>query len=423
MKLIPRNRIFYLRRHVPRRFRAVEPRAEVWLSLGTDSEEEARKKAPAVWDTMISAWEAKLAGDTSDAEGRFEAARDLAKARGFRFLPTERVARLPLPDLIDRVDAVGRTRAGNPDMLDAGAILGGAAQPDITVTRALDLYWSLTVDRTRGKSDDQLRIWRNGRKKAVTNFVKVIGDPPLHQITADDMLDFREWWWQRIEEEGLSTNSANKDFSNLSTVMKTVNEKKRLGLTLPLGGLSFREEDSGQRPSFSEDWIRSALLAPGALAGLNKEARCVLIGMVNTGYRPSEGAALMPEHIHLDCDYPHIEILPVGRTLKSKHSKRIIPLVGASLEAFKECPDGFPRYRNRPGLSALVNKFLRHNVDMPSEKHTMYCLRHSFEDRLLDRDTDDRIRRDLLGHRLNRERYGEGASLAKLHDVVSAVAL
>lgn len=149
----------------------------------------------------------------------------------------------------------------------------------------------------------------------------------------------------------------------------------------------------------------------------------MLIGMVNTGYRPSEGAALLPEHIHLDCDYPHIEILPVGRTLKSKYSKRIVPLVGSSLEAFKECPDGFPRYRNKPGLSGLVNKFLRNNVELPSEKHTMYCLRHSFEDRLLDRDTDDRIRRDLLGHRLNRERYGEGASLAKLHEVVSAVAL
>ena len=36
---------------------------------------------------------------------------------------------------------------------------------------------------------------------------------------------------------------------------------------------------------------------------------------------------------------------------------------------------------------------------------------------------DERIRRDLMGHKLTRERYGDGASLAKLTEVVQRVAL
>jgi hypothetical protein len=45
------------------------------------------------------------------------------------------------------------------------------------------------------------------------------------------------------------------------------------------------------------DWIREKILAHDALAGLNAEARAIFLGMVNTGYRPGEGA--------LQVEWPH----------------------------------------------------------------------------------------------------------------------
>jgi hypothetical protein len=33
-------------------------------------------------------------------------------------------------------------------------------------------------------SPDQLRIWRNGRIKAVAQFVKVVGDKPVADLTS-----------------------------------------------------------------------------------------------------------------------------------------------------------------------------------------------------------------------------------------------
>ena len=108
--------------------------------------------------------------------------------------------------------------------------------------------------------------------------------------------------------------------------------------------------------------------------------------------------------------------------MKSEYARRIIPLVGVSLRAFQECPEGFPRYADNPSLSATVNKFLRENKLLETAGHSMYSLRHAFEDRMLAAGVDDRIRRDLFGHRLDRERYGRGASLEHLHRIVQSLA-
>ncbi|UWQ17917.1 DUF6538 domain-containing protein [Jannaschia sp. M317] len=422
MTITKRGSSYYLRKRVPRRYQSVESRGVVWISLHTDSETVAKVKAPAAWSHLIEGWEARLAGDTSDAERRFDAARELAAVRGFRYLPFDKVADLPIAELRARLDAA-KGRDGEPDTREAAAVLGGTAEPAITVTRALDLFWTLAKDKSLGKSADQLRRWETPRKKAVANFVAVVGDKPLAEISGDDMLDFRQWWTERLESEGLTPNSANKDLIHLGDVMKTVNKMKRLGLVLPLSDLSFKEGEAKQRPPFSTAWITERLLAPGALDGLNTEARCVVLGMVNTGYRPSEGANLLPAHIRLADRVPHISIEPAGRQLKSAYARRIIPLAGVSLEAFKECPKGFPRYRDNASLSATVNKFLRERGLMESPDHVLYSLRHSFEDRMLNAGIDDRIRRDLFGHRLTRERYGKGASLDHLAECIQRVAL
>ncbi|MGO4916647.1 integrase [Pseudogemmobacter sp. W21_MBD1_M6] len=423
MMIKPRGKTLYLYKRVPKRYEAVEDRKFVWVSMKTDSPALAESKGHAVWEQMIEGWEAKLAGDTSDAETRFEAARNLAKIRGFRYLDAAAVAKLPLEELLQRTDAVPMNN-GSIDLKEAKALLGGAARPVITVSRALDLFWTLTGDKTLGKSPDQVRRWTNPFVKAVNNFVNVIGDKPIGEISGDDMLDFRQWWLERLEVEGLTPNSANKDLIHLGTVLKTVNNLKRLGLMLPLSGLSVKEAEAKQRPPFSTNWIRDKLLAPRALDGLNSEARCILLGMINTGYRPSEGAALRAAQIRLDTNVPHISIEPIGRQLKSANARRVIPLVGVSLEAFVAFPDGFSRYAtNSAGLSATVNKFLRENGLMETPAHTLYSLRHSFEDRMLEAKIDERIRCDVFGHSLQRERYGKGASLQHLHEVFQALAL
>jgi len=59
---------------------------------------------------------------------------------------------------------------------------------------------------------------------------------------------------------------------------------------------------------------------------------------------------------------------------------------------------------------------------MESDRHSLYSLRHAFEDRLLAAKVDERVRRDLMGHRLSREEYGEGATLDYQREILEPLA-
>lgn len=426
MSLIIRSGRYQLYRRVPRRYSSVDSRMFVKVSLRTDSKEAAEAKAAIVWEKLIVAWEAKLAGESLDAELAFSAASDLAAVRGLRYLDVSQVAQLPADRLLERFDVLNEhaVRAGRPlDRRETAAIMGGIEVPKITLTKALDLYWNLARDETLKKSADQIRRWRNPKIKAISNLIAVCGDKPIDALNRDDMLEFRDWWVERVETEGLTSSSANKDFGHVATVLKAVNERKQLGLALPVAGLSLKKGEATVRPPFSDHWIKDKLLAPGALDGLNSEARAIVHLMINTGCRPSEIAALQAEQIWLDAEIPYISIEAVEREIKTPHSRRKIVLTGISLEAIRGFEAGFPRYKtSSASLSATVNKYLRSNNLMETHRHTLYSLRHAFEDRCLAANIDERIRRDLMGHALGRERYGSGASLEQQLRLLAPIA-
>lgn len=431
MTIYIRSNTYHLRKRVPRRFRDVEPREIVALSLHTDSKTIARQKADQMWSHLIEGWEAALRGDSLNGAARWEAARAIADRRGFSFLPVDQVAALPLSEILHRVQRVPSTAAGSPNQTIGAALLGGVTQPGLTVRQALEEFWKVAVDQTRGKTADQIRRWQNPRKKAVENFVAVIGDRELKTLTRAEARKFRDWWNDQIDKKGLSANSANKDFTHLSHTFRTVNDALGLELTLPFNGLRIRATPKVQRKAFSATWIKERILAPGALDGLNIEARTIVLMCVNTGARPSEIAGLFQKHVHIGDRVPYIEIVPEGRQLKNAASVRTIPLVGCSLEALKAylrtVPTGrdelFPRYFGKDAISAAANKFLSENGLLETPDHTLYGLRHCFEDRMIAADWPERFKADLFGHAIGRERYGHGATLEHKHARLLEIAL
>ncbi|MGB3463782.1 MAG: hypothetical protein WBA74_00855 [Cyclobacteriaceae bacterium] len=87
-------------------------------------------------------------------------------------------------------------------------------------------------------------------------------------------------------------------------------------------------------------------------------------------------------------------------------------MVGYALKGIKHLPQGFERYRDKSdSFSAMINKYLNENNLIPSKQHTVYSLRHSFQNRLLAVDAPDRVQAELMGHKFNRPIYGDGASL------------
>ncbi|WP_035679505.1 tyrosine-type recombinase/integrase, partial [Bradyrhizobium liaoningense] len=183
-------------------------------------------------------------------------------------------------------------------------------------------------------------------------------------------------------------------------------------------------EGSRPRPPFSAWWIVNKLLAPGALDAMNEEERAAFLVMINTGARPSEIINLRAAHIHLESNIPHIQVRPDERVLKTEFSWRDIPLVGISLEAMRQFPDGFPRYRdNGDAFSAVVSKYLADHGLRESERHTAYSLRHGFKDRLRETDATDELKDELMGHDTKKPKYGDGHGLHLKLKIIEKIAL
>ncbi|WP_354052940.1 hypothetical protein [Bradyrhizobium sp. LB12.1] len=186
------------------------------------------------------------------------------------------------------------------------------------------------------------------------------GDKALHQLTRDDALAFADWWEERVITEGIGAGTANKNITHIGGMIRAVNKRLKLGLDDVFAGTRIEGGRDGQRATFSVDFIRHVILAPGKLDELNDEARDVVYVVMETGARPSEVVNLTASRIVLDAEVPYIRIEAEGRVLKTEHSERDIPLVGYAREAMKRHPQGFPRYFDKgSSLSATLMKQLR----------------------------------------------------------------
>ncbi|MDF1728813.1 MAG: tyrosine-type recombinase/integrase [Sulfitobacter sp.] len=426
MNIKKRGRYYHLRRRVPLRYREVDHRDTIHLSLKTDSFSQAEDRARAAWDKLLLQWECLLRGDVEGARAQQDAAKELAQSYGFEWLSVEDVRKRPLPELVRRVEkSIGRD--GKINDVKARALLGVGSK--LRVSDCLEIFFELTKDEAARKSPNQRRVWSNNFKRAVQVFLAAAGDIEAGSISPGDMMRMRDHLAERVEKGKIKAATANKELKLFGTVMRRVNKAKELKLELEiLSGWAFRGAEDGVRVPFTTRWIRETLVEGSALEGLNPQARAIVRVMINTGMRPSEVAGLLPENIKLGHEVPHLVIEPRTegehvRQVKTKSARRVLPLLGVSLNAISDFANGFPRYYDNPGLSQTINKYLRERKLMESEHHTLYCLRHSFEDRMLEAGIDERLRRDFLGHRLDRERYGMGGDLIFRRNQLAKVAL
>ena len=68
---------------------------------------------------------------------------------------------------------------------DAGAraaLLGTEKRSPFLLSKLFVEYEAATKDEIKDFSPNQLRVWRNGRVRAVSDFVKVVGDKPITEL-------------------------------------------------------------------------------------------------------------------------------------------------------------------------------------------------------------------------------------------------
>jgi integrase len=432
--LLKRGGFFSYSRRVPGEVAKLDSRAPmIRKALGTDDVAQARAQRDVLERADDEFWARLILAESGDHTALLKQAQATASALGLTYRHAGTILGVETGEaILARLKAFSVVPAGS---LEASAAMGTIKPPAATISKALEVYFAEIVpDEVLSKSRNQKRHWKAVKQRAVDNFVAEVGDLVIDKITRDDARKFYDFWRKRIApaagRPSHSANSGNRDLGNLRVLYDSYlthigqNDAKN-----PFDGLSFKDRGERTRPPFKVEWIKSKILAPGALAGLNDEARGILLAIVETGCRPSELCNLTPDRILMDDPSPHLFISAVAdpdspREIKTKSSTRRIPLVGVALEVFRKHKSGFPRYKDKEdSLSGALNKFMRENGLLPTKDHTVYSLRHAFEDRMKVAGLDSELRMLLMGHANDRPAYGEGGSLEWRRNELLKIAL
>jgi integrase len=425
--LTDRQGVWHFLRRVPAQYAHLDRRGNVKLStkikVATDRKgTKAARVAARMNETLEAYWRGLALEKTAEAKQAYLDAVKLARSLGLDYQAPSAWAKASIEEVLTRIETVVAN-----GMIDNAAMrkaaLGAVDKPAIMLSSLFDEY-EITQKLALSKmSPDQQRKWKSAKKRAVEILIEQRGDKALHQLTRDDALAFADWWQDRVINDGIGAGTANKNITHIGGMLRAVNKRLTLGLDDLFAGTRIDGGRDGQRAPFSVEFIRDVILAPGKLDELNSEARDVVFIVMETGARPSEIVNLTPQRIVLDVEIPHIRIAAEGRLLKTEHSERDIPLVGLALEAMRRHPEGFPRYFDKgSSLSAtLMKHFDKHDL-LPTKKHKIYSFRHSFKDRLKAVKAPEELIDEMMGHRIDKPKYGAGYSLDRKLEYLEKIA-
>ncbi|WP_127144671.1 integrase [Pelagibacterium montanilacus] len=411
-----RDGVWYLVRRVPKEFAHLDKRNPVKVSTEIAVADDPRGVRAKAVVRQLSAeleayWRGLREGQAAEAHRRYEAARKRARSLNVSYQPAGILAEGSVDEIVKRVQLL-LDRSALDDGDEVAAVLGGESKPTLRLSGLLEAVEENQSTALDKYSPNQLRRWRNAKKLAIKNLISVVGDKTLADITRADALEYRHYWQARVMAGGVRVDTANKDIGHLTQMFGSVDRLALTDVRSKFTGMLLEGGGYEQRAPFDPSFVRDVIFAPGALDGLNPEARAIIWVVASTGMRPVEVCHVYPEHVHLDAEVPYVQVRPVERVLKTDHSARDIPLVGTALAAFKLFPGGFPRYRDKnASFSATANKYMGDHGMRPTDGHSVYSLRHTFEDQLTGLEAPEKVVASLMGHKWIRPKYGAGPSL------------
>lgn len=278
----------------------------------------------------------------------------------------------------------------------------------LMLSKCLDVYFENHQKGTQAR-------FRSDSIKHFKHVFEVLGDMGVENITREDAKRYVSSRCQKV-----TTNSVAREISTIRAVLNTVIREKELATNNPFIALTIPNlgKDAKVREPFSMDEAR--LLVSSCLETPN-EPKLILLLCVLTGARLSEIAGLRRQDVLLDGEVPHINFVEYNdRTLKTKNSRRTVPLVPIASKALKTHLDGhagdvvFPGYNNGnevngSGASSVIAGAIRRL----GISKTIHHARHTMRDLMRHADVPPHIIDSVGGWGSNSigESYGRGYSL------------
>ena len=256
--------------------------------------------------------------------------------------------------------------------------------------------------------------------RAIASLIKHCGDKAPADYTRSDINTFIN---ESCQIKKTSTvlrqlKSLSAIFNRVALEMDFTEDQQHSFKNFNIPNLGNDSEDRKEFNSQQIDQIR------GMAASRTPEIDHLIHLMLDTGMRIKECVGLKIEDIKIDADTPHLFLYRNNvRNLKTKSSRRVIPLVGSALLAMKNATAAqldefvFPRYVDKAqsqvrntSADAACNKRLRSILG--SESPTCHSFRHSLQTRLRNVECPKDIRDELGGWAKDiSDKYGSPSDL------------
>ncbi len=260
----------------------------------------------------------------------------------------------------------------------------------------------------------------NSVQRATRYIISSIGDKNLASYTRANANSFRDY----LLERELAGSSITRILAIIKAIFNFVNNEYGLSLKNNFSGLQYdRFAGVGSREPIP---IKTVRAIQKRCIEIDDELRWLAALTLDTGMRLAEATGLLVEDIRLGSEVPFVLVQShPWRPLKTKRSKRDIPLVGKALWSAKRIKEmsaskfAFPRYNTSSHTStntasASLNKWLRSGG---FGQYTMHSFRHSLRDRLRYVGCPSEITDEIGGwsNKTVGQHYGNGYRLCDLN--------
>ena len=179
------------------------------------------------------------------------------------------------------------------------------------------------------KGKDRAKMFFTAANRNVGYVIQHLGNRPIDTYSSLDAASFRDW----LVERDLSSSSISRIFFTVRAVINLMIQENGLNCINGFAKTFLPTNDREKRPPIPKDELR---IIQKTCLDLADERRLLIALISDTGMRLSEALGLVWKDVFLDHQYPHVSLVPhPWRPLKTSGSKRLVPLVGVSLEAIK----------------------------------------------------------------------------------------
>ncbi|TIL40232.1 tyrosine-type recombinase/integrase [Mesorhizobium sp.] len=413
------------RRRVPDDLKAIVGKTEITIHLGQTRKDALKQwqKADAEYDRLITAAKRKAAG--LPAEKAPTASRLLA------FIDAQKEVRaasiIGLHNQLNPDDAEGddlgrevwaESIVSKYPVDDETGDPVGVSDEDSALVRlllnrnepapapTLDDAARIYLNEKNNNADPQKKRKQEQRVHRIVGHAKAAlgGNVVLTSLKKSDARAVRDYL---LDDLDMTPATARRYLNDLKAAIVETFDQCDIDLKSPFSGLKINIEgaDLDKRRPFTQAELKQVRSA--VMAGANDELRLIWRILEGTGCRIAEVSGLELADVNLNVERPYLDLHPnKHRGLKTKASKRWVPLVGDALLAAEQAlalpHEGkvvFPRYGKSGGagnVSQILMRYVRGVTTDPLV--TVHSLRHNLKDLLIRAKAMPLAQDLILGH-------------------------